>query len=114
MESNLMEYMAQTVEKMPRPVAGIAAWLAAHIYMAIYGSGRSWWVGLFVSITLSAVLPTIAIVTSFQENLEWILRIAVLFIGLISTGFTIIISWPKVKGSVRKIIARKRVTRRRK
>lgn len=107
MEYSLVEWMTQITEKAPKPIAGFASWLAFHIYLAITRPNGGW-IHFLIVISMSVIIPTVTLITSFQENVEWILRVLGLLVGIFSAGFTLVISWPKVKTTCRKIFATKR------
>jgi len=104
MESALVEWMSQIVDRAPRPLAGAAAWVAASVYYTIVKVSDGYWFFHFcVTMIFAAVIPTVALVTSFQENVEWLLRVFGLLFAMSSSGFTLVLAWPKVKSATKKI-----------
>jgi len=89
---------------------GVATWLAGHIFYAITQKPgtHGWFIHFLIFLTLSTIMPILGLIASWQETLEWSLRIVILVITGAGGTFTAIIAWPKVKGILNKKVRRKR------
>jgi len=104
MEQTLTEWAMQLIEKAPRPLLVPLAWAASHVVCMWNRSpfSHGWWVHFLVTITLSTIIPMVALITSWQETVEWVFRILLLLISGAGSLFTLVISWPKVKAVFKK------------